>query len=259
MLYIYQLLSRFSTISAFTSTRNGGNSSGNYASWNLSPFTGDNPVDFSANLKLLSERIQIPAENIIIPFQTHETGVLHVNDAFMQLNKEQQTQKLQGVDALISPLKNICIGVTTADCVPVLLYDVHNQVIAAVHAGWRGAQARLVAKTIGEMSKHYHSRPENIHATIGPSISVKAYQVGEELLSQFLDANFDTNQIFTHNEKGLYLDLWKTIEITLLQTGVPAHQIEQSGHCTYTENDQFFSARKSGIRSGRMYSGIFMK
>lgn len=256
---LYQLTNKFPETGAFTTTRNGGKSTGNYASWNLSPFTGDNPADFLSNLMLLSERIQVPLENIIIPSQTHETGILHVDEAFMQLNKTQQAHKLQRIDALISPLRNICIGVTTADCVPVLLYDALNHVVAAVHAGWRGAQARLVTKTIDEMGKIYQSLPENLFAIIGPSISVDAYQVGEELISEFKKADFDIDKIFVRNEKGLYLDLWKTMQITLLQSGVPPHQIELSGHCTFTENNQFFSARQSGIRSGRMYSGIYLK
>jgi hypothetical protein len=153
----------------------------------------------------------------------------------------------------------VCIGVTTADCVPVLLYDPQKQVIAAVHAGWRGAQARLVDKTIDEMGRFYQSRPEDIYAVIGPSISVEAYQVGEELLFEFQKAGFDTHQIFVRNERGLYLDLWKTISISLLDKGIPSNQIELSSHCTYNEYDQFFSARQLGIRSGRIYSGIFMK
>ena len=152
----------------------------------------------------------------------------------------------------------ICIGVTTADCVPILIYDPVNKAIAAVHAGWRGTNSRIVQKTIQAMQVLYGTHPENVLVSIGVSISPDAYNVGEDLLLEFENSGFPTELIFCKKEEILYLDLWKANKWLLTEMGVPVSQIEIANICSYTNADIYFSARKLGLKSGRMLSAIML-
>jgi YfiH family protein len=259
MLIKYDSEQRKSNIKLFTTTRRGGISQHSYDSFNVSPFCGDNPEHVKHNLQILAGELNITPENIIIPFQTHGTGIQKIDADFMGLDKEVQSSLLNGIDALVTKIPGICIGVTTADCVPIFLYDITKQVVAVAHAGWRGTCAKIAAKTIQLMQSDYGCNPENIQAVIGPSISVNAYQVGGELHQAFEDAGFPVDEIFICNDTRLYLDLWKANEILLLREGLKANHITVSGPCTYTEHELFFSARRLGIKSGRMLSGIYLQ
>ena len=123
----------------------------------------------------------------------------------------------------------------------------------------RGTCARLIQKTLSKMQENFGTNPQDAFVLIGPSISSDVYEVGRELLTNFAQAHFPVNDIFTERNEKLYLDLWEANRFLLLESGVPASQIGISGICTYTAHDKFFSARRLGIKSGRMYSGIVLK
>ena len=106
------------------------------------------------------------------------------------------------------------------------------------------------------MESEYNCKSEDVHVLIGPSISVQAYQVGEELYTAFQEAGFPVDNIFIRKDTGLYLDLWKANEFLLLSEGVKSSHIAIANRCTYTEYELFFSARRLGVKSGRMLSGI---
>jgi YfiH family protein len=256
MMIEYTLTKTSSKVRLFTTTRQGGVGEGNYATFNVSPFCGDNPDHVKHNLHKLAENLDVVPEKILIPYQTHGTTIQKVDSGFMQLNEDAKAAQLNGVDALITNIPGVCIGVTTADCVPIFFYDVVKQVVAVAHAGWRGTCAKITTKTIRMMISSYSSNPEDIQVVIGPSISVKAYQVGEELYDAFQKAGFPVNSIFIRNDQGLYLDLWKANEFLLLNEGLQQGHITIANRCSYTEHELFFSARRLGIKSGRMLSGI---
>jgi len=254
----YNLLNKFTEIAHFCTTREGGASVGNYASFNMSPFSGDEPVNFIANKNILGEQFNIDPQQIIIPFQTHGTEIREIDKSFLQLTANEKKQHLQGVDALFTRLTGVCIGVTTADCVPLLFFDPEKKVIAVAHAGWRGTCARIAKKTIRTLEEKYHCQPENIRVVIGPSISAEVYEVGKEVLDHFETAGFKIPEIVTVRNKAYYLDLWKANQISLEETGVLKENIETAGICTFTNHEQYFSARRLGIQSGRMLSGIML-
>lgn len=258
MLIRYDLPHKKPGIQLFTTTRQGGVSEDNYASFNVSPFCDDCPEHVKYNLQRLSGKISISPEKILIPYQTHGTEIRKIDAGFMQSDSKEQAELLHGIDALVTNIPEVCIGVTTADCVPVFLYDTIRQVVAVAHAGWRGTCAKIVSKTIHLMLCEYNCKPEDIQAVIGPSISVQAYQVGEELYTAFQEAGFPVDQIFVRKDTGLYLDLWKANELLLLSEGIVSNRIAIANRCTYTEYELFFSARRLGIKSGRMLSGIYI-
>ena len=255
----YHLFDKQNEIAHFCTSLEGGVSVGNYASFNLSPFSGDNPIHFEINLQLLADKLGIIPDKIIIPFQTHETEIRHIDRKFLNLPAAEKKEHLSGIDALITNCPNVCIGITTADCVPLLFFDPVQKVIAAAHAGWRGTCGRIAEKTVLAMISLYNCLPENILVTIGPSISAQVYNVGKELIENFKSARFEASEIFETRNEVIFLDLWKANRSSLLSAGIQPHHIETSGICTFTEHEKFFSARRLGIKSGRMLSGIMLK
>ena len=256
-LITFDLLNKFSKIAHFCTTRQGGVSVGNYASMNMSPFSGDNVEHQSENLNLLKKKLN--STDLIIPFQTHGTEIGIINEDFIQKNFAERADLLNGVDALITKEPNVCIGVTTADCVPLIFYDPQLEVIAVAHAGWRGTCGRIAEKVAKRMQEEFGSHPQHINVVIGPSISGTVYNVGNELIDNFSSAGFPVAEIFNTNNELIYLDLWKANQWLLESMGVPADHIQISEICTYTQHEKFFSARRLGLKSGRMLSAIMLK
>jgi len=255
----YKSFNKFNEIAHFCTTRHGGVSVGNFASLNLSPFSGDDINNVAQNIDILSEIIDFDKKKLALPYQNHGCEIRIIDDNYFQLTDIEQKEYLFGVDALISNSKNICIGVTTADCVPILLYDPKKQVIAVAHAGWRGTCDRIAEKTILIMQEHFKCEAINLHVVIGPSISQEFYNVGEELVHNFSDSGFPKSLIFKIKDDKILLNLWEANKWLIEKMGVPANQIEICGICTYSELENFFSARRLGIKSGRMLSGIILK
>lgn len=255
----YKLLERYNEIAHFCTSREGGVSMGNYASFNLSPFCGDAPESFFQNQQILCDQLGINLENLILPYQNHGTEVREIDEAYFHLSKAEKLQYLNGIDALYTNLSGICIGVTTADCVPLLFYDPVKQVVAAAHAGWRGTCGRIAEKTIQSLVEVHKCGVKDILVVVGPSISSEVYEVGVDVLDSFKTAGFDISNIFEQRGDSFFLDLWKANQQSLEKAGIPAANIEIAGLCTFTNPDRFFSARRLGIKSGRMLSGIMIK
>lgn len=255
----YPIFSQFPELEHFCTTRHGGVSLVNYESFNISPFTGDSAENQQTNVGLLANLLHINPTQLVFPYQTHSDSIRIIKAEFLQFSPLQKFYFLNGIDALITNIPQVCIGVTTADCVPVLIYDNVNKVIAAVHAGWRGTCSRIVEKTIELMTITYGTKPSDVFASIGVSISPKVYNVGEELIAEFEKANFPIYEIFNRRENQLYLDLWHANFWLLKQSGVPENQVEIAGICSFTNSNNYFSARKLGLKSGRMLSGILLK
>ena len=255
----YDLLDTYKEIAHFCTDRKGGVSVGNYASFNLSPFSGDNPENVNKNKEILCKQLGIDAEKLIIPYQTHGTKTLEIDDSFFKFSQHEKTQALIGIDALFTHQPDMCIAVTTADCVPLLFFDPQKQVIAVAHAGWRGTCSRIAEKTVHNLINKFNCNPIDIRVVVGPSISSEVYEVGKDVIDNFSNAGFDISQIVEVRNKSFFLDLWKANQQSLQNTGILSEHIEISGICTYTHHDRFFSARRLGIKSGRMTSGIMIK
>lgn len=243
---------------AFTTTRPGGVSTEKYAEMNLSHYCGDAPEHVTENRRLLAEQLGLNTASLIVPRQVHGTEIRAIDSTYLSLAPEAQAAFLEGVDGLVTDLPRVCIGISTADCVPVLLYDVRRKAVAAVHAGWRGTVAGIAAKGVHTLAATYHSQPDDLHALIGPSISQEAFEVGEEVFQAFADAGFPMEKIAVKKEKW-HLDLWAANCLQLEAEGLPLEHIAVSGICTFSHADTYFSARRLGISSGRLYSGIFRK
>lgn len=241
----------------FSTTRHGGCSEGEYASFNCNGYCGDAPANVERNLAQLEALLPGEVSGVILPHQTHGTEVRVVDEALMAAADDEREKALYGVDAVVTSLQGVCIGVSTADCIPVFLYDTRLRVIAAVHAGWRGTCERITECTLQQMQRTYGTRPADVAACIGPGISLKAFEVGDEVYARFQKAGFCMEQVAVRYDKW-HIDLWKANQIILQEAGVPENKILVSGICTWGNNADFFSARRQGISSGRIYNGIMM-
>lgn len=248
-------------ISHFITTRHGGVSDGNYASMNPGEYSGDGLAFVRMNRQLLSDAIGISPERIFAPFQVHEAEIGCINADFLSLTAVRQKEEMNGKDALVTDMPGICIAVSTADCAPVLVYAPDKDVVAAIHAGWRGTVKQIVAKTIRYMVAHYSCNPSCMLAGIAPSICKDSFEVGDEVVEAFQATGVDMSRIMERNihTGKAHIDLWEANRIQLLQSGLQPEHIEISGICTFQYHNDFFSARRLGIKSGRILSGIMIK
>lgn len=257
----FEQLCSIPNISHFITTRKGGCSEDTFASFNCAPFSGDDPEKVKRNQEMLCAKVGIKPQQLVIPFQTHGNTIRAIDPFYVSLSQEEQQRRLHGVDALITDIPGYCLCVSTADCVPVLLFDTVNKAIAVIHAGWRGTVAKIVKQTLDFMDNTYNTDAKDVLAAIGPSISFDAFEVGEEVYSAFLKIGYDMTKISSWNENTQkhHIDLWEANRIQLTEAGVLPDNIEVSGICTYEQHERFFSARRLGTKSGRVLSGIMLK
>lgn len=215
----------------------------NYSKLNLCHYVGDDPEHVAWSRIQLLKELDENLSGIIVPRQTHSTNVKVVTTI---------EDDLEGVDGVITKEKGLIIGVSTADCVPLLMADKAEGVIAAVHAGWRGAVGGIVQNAINVMKK-LNVKPERIKCWMGPCICEKCFEVGEEVASQFPEVVINRTYEKPHVDLALY------IEMILIELGVKKTNIEKPKVCTHCNPSEYFSARTHSIKSGRIYSGIYFK
>ena len=217
----------------------------------------DNPDRVIANRQRLCRSLGI--DTLISPRQIHGTKVLSITDEFIRLSKPEQTACLDGVDAVMTDCPSVAIAVSTADCVPVLLYDAVHRACAAVHAGWRGMAGHIVQRSIDEMVNMYGTVPSDLYVAVGPSIGPDNFEVGDEVVQTFDSEGFDVNRIAHHYPSGrFHIDLWAAAVEELTVCGVDLSRIEVAGICTRAHDWEFFSARSLGFHSGRFLTGIYI-
>ena len=170
---------------------------------------------------------------------------------------EERQQALEGIDALMTNIEEVCIGVSTADCIPVLLYDPEHRAVCAIHAGWRGTVKRITEQAVQKMIAVYGSRPADMVAQIGPGISLDSFEVGDEVYETFANEGFPMESISKKRDKW-HIDLPTCNRLQLESMGVPAQHISVSPVCTFKQTDSFFSARRLGINSGRIFTAIIL-
>ena len=162
------------------------------------------------------------------------------------------------VDALITNVPGVCIGVSTADCIPIIIYDPEHHAAGVVHSGWRGTVANIAYATVAAMTMAYHSQPESLLAVIGPGISRKNFEVGDDVYEPFAAAGYPMDAIAERMDKW-HIDLPNCCRLQLESTGIPSANIRLTDICTYDQTDDFFSARKLGTLSGRILTGIVLR
>ena len=193
-------------VTAFSTTRKGGYSEGPYGQFNINCYCGDEPTAIQKNRAALCELLGIDDSRLLMPHQVHQTKVAVIDEAYLKRPHTDCLQLLEGVDALMTDVRGVCIGVSTADCIPVLLYDEEHHAVCAVHAGWRGTVKRIVQQAVLRMADTYGTRPASLVAQIGPGISLDSFEVGDEVYETFQHEGFQMSTISRKDEKW-HIDL----------------------------------------------------
>ena len=219
----------------------------------LALHTGEEASLIVQNRQAVTDALGIGVQyQIVLADQTHSDHIHIVTQAETRGWRERESA-IASCDALITAQTEVMLGILTADCVPILLFDPHQEVVAAVHAGWKGTKANIVAKTVAHMETHFGCNPQNIIAAIGPSIGQCCYEVGEEVAEHFSCIE----GAYQKRENGKYmLNLKHINKYQLLKSGLLSNNIEQSSVCTSCDTERFFSYRKEQGCSGRFMSLI---
>lgn len=231
-------------IHAFTTTREGGVSLEPYFSFNLGDHVGDNKSAVKTNRTLLVEKFYLPQTPIFLT-QTHSTRVLQLPYSGQNLE----------ADAVYTNVPNQVCVVMTADCLPVLFSTTSGNEVAAAHAGWRGLCDGVLEKTV----RCFQTKPEDIIAWFGPAIGPTAFQVGIDVVKQFVAVDEKAKLAFQPDviEDGKYLgNLYQIATQRLNNLGIT--QIYGGNHCTFNEKEKFFSYRRDN-QTGRMASVIWFE
>ena len=244
-------------VEAFSTTRGKINARNPYSGVNLCDYVGDDALRVLDSRLTLAMQLGVDLDDLVMPRQTHSCRVAVIDEHFRSLDIDKQENALEGVDALVTKLQGIVIGVNTADCVPIVLVDSQAGVIAVAHAGWRGTVGRIGEAVVKEMCRQ-GACADRIQVAMGPSICQGCFEVGEEVVEAFSQAHFNLDDIVARNAATgkAHIDLRAANRAVLVTAGVPVSNIVESQHCSRCEHDRFFSARRLGINSGRTFTGI---
>jgi len=229
--------------------RAGGTSGGGYASLNCGLHCGDNARLVAANRDLACGHFALDGASLVTLRQVHGTDVVVVDG-------ERPGPDTRG-DALVTTTPGVLIGVLTADCVPVLITDAARGIVAAAHAGWRGAAAGVIGATVDAMERA-GARRGAMHAAVGPAIRQSSYEVGDDVRDAVTAVDGKASELFRENGKRYLFDLPGFVRLLCVEAGIAA--IDDIGHDTYPDESRYFSHRRSSHRGeaacGRQLSAI---
>ena len=213
----------------------GGHSKNIYKSLNCGSGSKDNKSNIEKNLQIVRKKISTKAKNIFLVSQFHSNKFIYIDEKYKKKNKPK-------ADAIITNQKYLPIAVLTADCAPIFIYDHKIKMIAAIHAGWRGAFKDIIKKVIKFMIKK-GCKFKNMTAVIGPSISLKNYEVKEDFKKKFIKKDKKNSIFFKTNKQKLYFDLTKYIHSSLKIIKIKHIDILKID--TFDIKNKFFSARRA--------------
>ena len=228
-------LSKFKKINHGFFNRNNGISKGIYKSLNCGPGSKDKKKDIQKNLEIVRKKIGKNSKKIFLLNQIHSNKFVYIDENFTFKKKIK-------ADAVITNQKNLPIAILTADCVPLLLYDNKKSIIAAIHAGWKGAFKDIIDKVINFMSSKGCDR-KNITVAIGPCISQKNYNVKEDFKIKFLKKDKKNKIFFTKRKDLIYFNLPKYVKYQLESNRI--NRIDLLKIDTFDKKNNYFSARRS--------------
>jgi YfiH family protein len=252
----------FPWLHAGFSTRQGGGSSPyGEGELNLGWTPEDNPETVADNRRRFASAVTGERSLELVTIrQIHGNVVCAVEAGHGPLATEEGKAVLQG-DGLITDLKDLLLGIQTADCTPVLVADTQARVVAAFHAGWRGTLARIVEQGIATMKLRYGSRSSDLIAAIGPAIGPCCFEVGPEVRSKFESEFAYAPELFSEVGSQIHLDLFEANRRQLLDAGVAPGKISLVGECTACTRlsdgrRKYFSHRSERGYTGRMLNVI---
>ena len=214
-------------------SRNNGFSRGVYRSLNCGRGSKDNKKNIQKNLKFVAKTMAVERAKLILMHQTHSNKVVEIT--------KKNYKKIIVADAMITQMRNLAIGVVTADCVPIIFCDTKSQVAGCIHAGWKGAFSGIVENTIQKVQKL--NLKNKIYASVGPCIGNKSYEVDIKFYEKFVSKSWKYKIYFKEKNKTKKLfNLRKFVADKLLKLGVKVDHVNKD---TFSEKSNFFSFRRS--------------
>ncbi|HGJ64132.1 TPA: peptidoglycan editing factor PgeF [bacterium] len=245
----YHWLDKSFPLICATSTRLGGVSPKPYNTLNLAYHVGDNPKNVMKNRELFCHELGIEASSLVLANQVHGDRVELIEDKLAGCGAYGIDDAIPNTDAMITMSNKVSIGIMTADCVPVMIYDPVKSAIGVAHAGWKSAILMIASKTIKNMNEAFGTNPSDCIVAFGASIKACCYEVGKEIISQF-DAIFGVGRCTKDNN----LDLPKAVEFQLIDIGVKKENISSNNVCTACNLGLYYSHRAENGVTGRMMS-----
>ena len=234
-MYFSKELNKFSNIKHCFFSKNGGVSKNFYSSLNCGLGSKDKKENVLNNLSIVSKKIGVDKNNLYTMKQTHSNKVATIN-------RSNQDIKRVNADAMITNIKNISISVLTADCVPILVYEKINHIVACIHAGWKGALNGIVENTFNQVMNM--NKNNNFYVVVGPCIGLKNYEVGKEFYDELVRENKSNEKFFSPNKDNkFFFDLRKYVNFKISKFDVK--YLENIDLDTYAEKENFFSFRRS--------------
>ena len=240
-MFFSKKLKSFKEINHCFFSRKNGYSKGLYKSLNCGRGSRDNKKNIYRNLRYVSKKMNCKNNELVLMHQSHSNRVTHIKP-------NNRNNKINS-DAMITKIKRIALGVVTADCVPILLYDHFNGVIGCIHAGWKGAYSGIIEKTIYKIKKL--NVKNEIYASVGPCIGKKNYEVDNKFFKKFINKSKKYRKYFTRkNEYKKLFNLRKFVADKLLRQKVIVDHINRD---TFKDKNNFFSYRRSSILKQKDY------
>jgi YfiH family protein len=252
-MFFSKKLQKFKNLNHCFFSRQNGFSKGIYSSLNCGMGSGDKRENVLKNLNLVNKKIGSKNNVLVTLNQIHSNQVIYLD------NENSIKDKLNG-DAIVTKVKNVAIGILSADCAPILLYDDTKKIIGCIHSGWKGALNGVIKNTVNKF-KELNSNVNNLVAVVGPCIGQESYEVKIDFFKKFLIKNKENEQFFKKipNEK-YFFDLRAFINYELSQANI--NNIENVEMNTFLEKDFFYSYRRSTFNNeqdyGRCISVILM-
>ncbi|MBX7145942.1 MAG: peptidoglycan editing factor PgeF [Alphaproteobacteria bacterium] len=218
-------------------TRQGGVSTGIYQSLNCGFGSGDDTANVQQNRNIVLKELNLSSYTLQTVYQIHSANVVEVNTPW---NYDDRPK----ADAMVTNKTGIMLGILTADCGPLLFVDEDVRIIAAAHAGWKGALSGIIENTLDSMQRLGASL-SRIKVCLGPTIAVQSYEIGQEFLSSFLEQDLKAEQFFKnfYNDDRIFFDLPSYIVYRLKKAGIV--NIDPLIYDTYDLSSQFFSYRRA--------------
>ena len=232
-MFFSKKLKKLNSIKHCFFSRKGGFSKGIYKSLNCGKGSKDNKKNILKNLKYVANKLKVKNNRLILMHQTHGNKVI-------EITKNNYRKNIKS-DAIVTKMKGFALGVVTADCVPIIIYEREKNIIACVHAGWRGALSGIIENTIRKIKKINYNN--EIYACVGPCIGMKSYEVDFIFYKKFITKCTDNKIYFTNKNKTKKLfNLRKYVSDKLLKLNV---KIDHVNYDTYNKKNNFFSFRRS--------------
>lgn len=226
---------------------------------NLALHTTDDSEAVIENRKALAEELGIKLEQCVFANQTHSDHIHKVVKDDIGAGAFSVKDAIQDCDAFYTNEKNVLLGVFTADCVPILIYDKEQHIIASIHAGWQGTAKGICKKMIDTLIYEEDSNPEELYAYIGPSIEFVNYEVSKDVVDELKQLSINTEPYILEKDNGKYLvDLKGVNQQIMLDAGIADTNIFMHHGDTFEDDENFFSYRRDKD-SGRLLTFILQK